>query len=458
MTPTAESRLTIVGAGLCGPLLALLLARNGWSVTLLERGGDPRSHEVAGGRSINLALAARGLAALDAAGLAAAVRPLLIPMRGRRIHERDGGTDFLPYGQRPEEVIYSVSRSGLNRLLVEAAADTGRVDCRFGCDVERFDPDAGRLAWRDADGNAVEHKAGPVIAADGAGSVIRRTLVERGLIEAREDLLAHAYKELNIAPDAAGRHRIEREALHIWPRGGFMLIALPNLDGSFTVTLFLPREGEPSFAGLRDPAAVEAFFQREFPDAVPLLDDLAGTFEANPTGILGTVYAEPWHHADKVLLIGDAAHAIVPFHGQGMNAAFEDTRLLAGRLAPGSDVAAVFAGFSRERKTDADAIAHMALENYIEMRDTVRDPGFALRKALGFELERRCPDCFVPRYSLVMFHHLPYAEVKRRGEIQAALLEEFTRGHDALDAVDVAAAEQAVHERLEPFDPNALPG
>ena len=458
MTPKDEPCVTIVGAGLCGPLLALLLARRGWSVTLLERSGDPRSHEAAGGRSINLALAARGLAALEAAGLADAVAPLLIPMRGRRIHEPDGGTDFLPYGQRPEEVIYSVSRAGLNRLLVEAAAQTGRVDCRFGCEVERIDPGTGRLALRDADGNAFEHLSGSVIAADGAGSVIRRTLVERSLIEAREDLLAHAYKELNIAPDAAGRHRIEREVLHIWPRGGFMLIALPNLDGSFTVTLFLPREGDPSFAVLRDPASVEAFFEREFPDTVPLLEDLTGTFESNPTGILGTVYAEPWHHADKVLLIGDAAHAIVPFHGQGMNAAFEDTRLLAGRLAPGADVAAVFAAFSRERKPDADAIAAMALENYIEMRDTVRDPGFALRKALGFELERRCPGRFVPRYSLVMFHHLPYAEVKRRGEIQAALLAEFTHGRDSLDTIDIGAAERAVRERLEPFDPAALPG
>ncbi len=453
----ADPEMTIVGAGLCGPLLALLLARRGWSVTLLERREDPRSHEAAGGRSINLALAARGLAALDAAGLADEVRELLIPMRGRRIHEADGSLGFLPYGQRPEEVIYSVSRAGLNRLLVEAAAATGRVDCRFDCDVERFDPDTGRLVWRDTAGETVECMAAPVIAADGAGSVIRRTLVERGLIEAREDMLAHAYKELNIAPDAGGRHKIEREALHIWPRGGFMLIALPNLDGSFTVTLFLPREGSPGFDTLQDPAAVEAFFKREFPDTVPLLDDLTGSFEANPTGMLGTVYAEPWHHSDKALLIGDAAHAIVPFHGQGMNAAFEDTRLLAGRLAPGADVATVFAEFSRERKPDADAIAHMALENYVEMRDTVRDPGFALRKALGFELERRCPNCFVPRYSLVMFHHLPYAEVKRRGEIQASLLEEFTRGHDLLDTVDVAAAVKAVRERLQPFDPSALP-
>ena len=236
-----------------------------------------------------------------------------------------------------------------------------------------------------------------------------------------------------------------------------MLIALPNLDGSFTVTLFLPREGKPGFDTLQNPADVEAFFKREFPDTMPLLDDLTDTFQANPTGMLGTVYAEPWHYSDKALLIGDAAHAIVPFHGQGMNAAFEDTRLLAGRLAPDADIASVFADFSLSRKPDADAIAHMALENYIEMRDTVRDPDFALRKELGFELERRCPNCFVPRYSLVMFHHLPYAEVKRRGDIQASILKEFTRGHSSLDTVDVTSAVEAVRERLEPFDPDALP-
>lgn len=457
MTPGAEPRVTIIGAGLCGPLLALLLARRGWSVMVLERRDDPRDHEVAGGRSINLALAARGLAALEAAGLSEAVKPLLIPMRGRRIHEREGGTDFLPYGQRPEEVIYSVSRDELNRLLVQSAVETGRVECRFNCEVEHFDPGSGRLVWRDADGGILAREAAPLIGADGAGSVIRRSLFEGGLIEAREDVLEHAYKELNIAPGAGGSHRIEREALHIWPRGGFMLIALPNLDGSFTVTLFLPREGDPSFATLSKRAAVEGFFEREFPDTVPLIEDLPGAFASNPTGILGTVYAEPWHHADKVLLLGDAAHAIVPFHGQGMNAAFEDCRLLAGRLATDADVGEIFAQFSRKRKPNADAIARMALENYVEMRDTVRDPGFARRKALGFELERRCPGYFIPRYSMVMFHHVPYLEAEQRGARQAALLEELTRGHQSLDSIDMAAAERAVRERLSPFDRDLMP-
>lgn len=447
---SAEPQLTIAGAGLAGPLAALLLARRGWRVSVIERRPDPRTAAFTGGRSINLALAARGLAALAAGELAESVAPLLIPMRGRLTHAREGITDFLPYGQRPEEVIYSVSRAGLNRLLVEAAVATGQVEFRFGCTVSGFDPDAGTLAVADSAGNETRI-AGPVIGADGAGSAVRQALLAHGVVRVREEPLGHAYKELSIPAGAGGTHRLEREALHIWPRGGFMLIALPNTDGSFTVTLFLPREGAPGFSALATPAAVTEFFRHEFPDALKLLPDLAEEFFANPTGMLGTVYTEPWHLDGRALLIGDAAHAVVPFHGQGMNAAFEDCRLLAERLAPDADVAAVFAEFSRTRKPDADAIARMALANYVEMRDTVRDPGFALRKALGFELERRCPDRFVPRYSMVMFHHVPYSEAERRGRVQQKILERYTGGCNDLAEVDVAAAECTVRERLVPL-------
>ncbi|MGH8126939.1 MAG: FAD-dependent oxidoreductase [Gammaproteobacteria bacterium] len=448
---SAEPRITIAGAGLAGPLAALLLARRGWRVTLIERRSDPRRSEALGGRSINLALAARGLKALTAAGLEAEVAPLLIPMRGRRIHQRDGSGELLPYGQREHEVIYSVSRAELNRLLVDTAAATGRVELQFDCAVSDYDPDNGMLEWDDIHGQRQRSEAAPLIATDGAGSVLRRAMQSRGRIETREELLTHAYKELTIAPATDGTHRLEREALHIWPRGGFMLIALPNLDGSFTVTLFLSRGGTPSFASLTDADSVERFFANEFGNAAPLIEHLTDTFFANPTGVLGTVYAEPWHVADKLLLLGDAAHAIVPFHGQGMNAAFEDCRLLAERLTPDAGVGHVFEAFSRDRKADADAIARMALENYVEMRDTVRNPGFALRKALGFELERRCPDRFVPRYSMVMFHHLSYAEVERRGDIQKTLLGELTRDHEQLSTIDLGAAEQMVRERLTPF-------
>lgn len=444
-------RLTIVGAGLAGPLAALLLAQKGWRVTVIERRADPRRGAAAGGRSINLALAARGLRALAAGGIEAEVKPLLIPMRGRMTHDREGKTELLPYGQRPEEVIHSVSREGLNRLLVEAAAATGRVEFRFERTLEGYDPAHGTLTLADAGGRSEALDAAIVIGADGAGSALRRALVERGIVRAREDMLDHAYKELSIPPGKNGAHRLEPEALHIWPRGGYMLIALPNTDGSFTVTLFLAREGEPGFVSLTTPAAVEKFFAHEFSDALALMPNLAEEFFANPTGALGTVYAEPWHAGGKALLLGDAAHAIVPFHGQGMNAAFEDCRLLGERLATDADVASVFAEFSRVRKPDADALARMALENYVEMRDTVRNPGFALRKGLGFELERRLPDRFVPRYSMVMFHHLPYAEAERRGAIQHELLTRLTQDKTRLADIDLAAAAHEAAEALPPL-------
>ncbi len=449
-----RAEATLVGAGLAGPLAALLLARQGWHVTVFERRSDPRSTGFAGGRSINLALAARGLRALAASGLEDAVQPLLIPMRGRMTHDRAGRTTLLPYGQRPEEVIHSVSREGLNRLLIEAAAATGNVEFRFDRALADFDPAGDTLRFDTGDGTDEFRVKGPLIGADGAGSALRRALVKRGLIQAREEMLDHAYKELSIPPGAGGAHRLYREALHIWPRGGYMLIALPNTDGSFTVTLFLARAGEPGFAKLNAAQAVDEFFAREFPDARTLMPNLADEFFANPTGALGTVYAKPWYAANKALLIGDAAHAIVPFHGQGMNAAFEDCRLLAERLTPDADVAKVFAAFSREHKPDTDALARMALENYIEMRDSVRDPGFALRKELGFELERRLPDRFVPRYSMVMFHHLPYAEAERRGSIQHEVLTRFTDGKTRLAEVDVAAVEREVVASLPPLTPS----
>jgi len=453
--PWESDRITIAGAGLAGSLAATLLVRRGWRVTVVERRPDPRSDRDAGGRSINLALANRGLAALRAAGLEEQVEPLLIPMRGRLTHARDGTTDFLPYGQRPDEVIYSISRAGLNRLLVDTAEATGQVRFRFERPVSGYDPAAGTLTVTNPDG--VEHTfpSPPVVGADGAGSALRGAMRARGLVTVHEDILDHAYKELTIPPAPDGSHRIDAGALHIWPRGGFMLIALPNVDGSFTATLFLARDSDPGFSSLASPEAVTAFFRREFPDALDLIPDLEAEFFDHPTGMLGTVYTDPWHANGHGLLIGDAAHAIVPFHGQGMNAAFEDCRLLAEALAPGTAPGEVFKAFSAARKPDTDAIARMALENYVEMRDTVRDAGFALRKELGFELERLCPGRFVPRYSLVMFHHVPYRQAERRGAVQQAILERFTRGRARLADVDVDAAAAAVRERLEPLSPEA---
>jgi kynurenine 3-monooxygenase len=448
MTSRLPQAVSIVGAGLCGPLLAILLARRGLRVTLYERGTDPRAGTPAGGRSINLALAARGIRALEHAGLMDAVRPLLIPMRGRRVHDEHGKEELLPYGQREHEVIYSVSRAALNRLLTEAAAERG-VTLAFG--HEAVAAEAGAVHVRDH-GRGRDLRLGPpVIAADGAGSAIRRELDAAAGLGATESLLPHGYKELTLPPGPNGAFRLDPHALHIWPRGGFMLIALPNPGGDFTCTLFLANEGSPGFAELDRPAVVDAFFRRWFGDVVGLIPDLAATFLRNPRGVLGTVRCRRWHAGD-VLLVGDAAHAIVPFHGQGMNLAFEDCVLLDRILGKERSFRAACERFEAEQLPNANAIADMALENYVEMRDTVRDPKFALQKQLSFELERRLPDRFIPRYSMVMFHaEIPYAVAQRRGAVQQALLDELTRRADTLADIDLEAAAALARDRLPPL-------
>ena len=302
-------------------------------------------------------------------------------------------------------------------------------------------------------GRRFEAPLAPLLAADGSGSVFRQAMVAAGLATAREDALDHRYKELTIPAGHGGRHRLAADALHIWPRGGYMLIALPNVDGTFTATLFLPAEGSAaSFAALAPPTAARALFARDFADVLALVPDFDAQYAANPIGRMSTVYAAPWHVGGQALLIGDAAHAIVPFHGQGMNCAFEDCRVLDDLLGESADWASRFARFDALRRENTAAIARMAIDNYTEMRDTVREPGFALRKELALALERRHPDRFIPRYSMVMFHaEIPYAEAERRGAVQAALLEEATLGCTALSDVDLPRLEAAVAERLDPL-------
>jgi kynurenine 3-monooxygenase len=448
-----EAVVNLVGAGLAGSLLALLLAQRGLRVRVFERRPDPRLAAAERGRSINLALAARGIRALGQAGVLPQVQPLLIEMRGRMVHEPDGRQSLVPYGQRPHEVIHSVSRGALNLALVEAAAAFPNVELRFDQACRGVDLGADALLLRDTiSGEDYALPLTPTLAADGAGSPVRLALAAAGRLQASESLLDHDYKELSLAPRADGGFALERHALHIWPRGGFMLIALPNPDASFTVTLFLAREGPAGFAALRDPAALQAFFQREFADAVPLLGDLAAQFAANPQGRLGTVRCGPWHAGGQVLLLGDAAHAIVPFHGQGMNCAFEDCVELAGLLDGGGDWAGVFAEFQRRRQPNAEAIAQMALENYVEMRDTVRDPAFLRQKAIALQLERRHPRRFIPRYSMVSFHpEIPYAEALRRGAVQARILEALDPGGAVTPqpAIDLVHADALVNAELD---------
>ena len=449
-------QITIVGAGLGGTLAAIFLARRGLEVTLYERRPDLRKVVQPAGRSINLALANRGLKPLRRAGLEPEVRKLLTVMRGRMIHPVDGPLDLQPYGQRSHEVIYSVSRPGLNALLLDAAEAAG-VRLRFGMRLAEVDLHADQLEFEQESDGARERVAlTPCIGADGAGSPLRKALQELPAYAATEDLLSHGYKELSILPNGIGRHRLETNALHIWPRGGYMLIALPNHDGTFTVTLFLPHEGDPSFASLATPEVVRSFFAAEFPDAAHVIHDLEGSFFANPTGILGTVRCHPWHLDGRLLLLGDAAHAIVPFHGQGMNCAFEDCLELDRCFAAaGGDWEQAFATFSARRKPNADAIADMALENYVEMRDSVRDPGFLLRQRVAFELEKRFPEHFARRYGLVMFRDdVPYAEAQRRGRIQEEILQSLTAGIDDAGAVDYDRAGRMIAMLLEPLPGN----
>jgi kynurenine 3-monooxygenase len=436
--------LSIVGAGLAGSLLALLLARRGFAVTLYDRRPDPRSAPPAAGRSINLALAARGIRALERAGIMQQIEPLLTVMRGRMVHERSGKAALQLYGQTPDEVIYSVSRAELNRALLEAALLHEEVDVKFEQACLGANLEADTLSFQDtASGLTYEKPLAPAIAADGAGSAVRASLVAAQAIAVREESLDHDYKELTI-PAQAGRHALERACLHIWPRGQFMLIALPNSDGSFTATLFLPRTGAASFGALTTPAQIHAFCTREFPDAVPLMPDLVDEFLHHPLGLLGTVHSAPWHIGGRSLLLGDAAHAIVPFHGQGMNAAFEDCLVFDELLDAHDNWASLFDAFERRRRPNAEAIAQMSLENYVEMRATVLDPAFKRHEALAFELERAFPARFIRRYSMVMFHpEIPYTEALRRGRIQAEILAAIDR--------DPNCAAALIHARLPPL-------
>ena len=450
-----KKSVNIIGAGQCGTLVAIMLARHDFNVDVYERFEDPRVQDAEAGRSINLALAARGLNALHQVGIDTLVEPLLVPMRGRMVHHQDGRTEFLRYGQQADEEIYSVTRLGLNQVLLGVADSLPNLNLNFEQNAIGYDaPDRTVHVRDETDGSLYQVEADPLFAADGAGSSLRRSFDGSDTFGGIESLLRHGYKELSIPAGPGGAYQLASDALHIWPRGGFMLIALPNPGGDFTLTLFLPNVGEHSFETLRDETSVIAFFETYFADAAALIPTLCNDMLNNPLGTLGTVRCRHWHDRGNVLLLGDAAHAIVPFHGQGMNLAFEDCVLL-DRLVTeyGDDWANVFARFEAEQLANANAIADMALDNYIEMRDTVRDPKFALRKALAFELEKRLPEQFIPRYSMVMFHaDIPYLVAQQRGEVQKALLEEFTADANSIDEVNIAAAIVAVKKRLPEID------
>jgi kynurenine 3-monooxygenase len=442
--------VTIVGGGLAGALLATMLAQRGYRVRVYEKRADPRVVAAEHGRSINLALAARGIHALKCAGLQARVQPLLIEMQGRMLHENVGLPRFMAYGQRTDEVIYSVGRASLHRLLIETAATYENIELHFNRQCVALDLKNDSLVFEDTLSRQRQQlPLSATIATDGAGSIIRQQLAKAGVVAVEETVLGHDYKELHI-PAINDEFALTPNALHVWPRGGFMLIALPNLDRSFTATLFLAQQGIPSFATLTTAEDTTAFFKTTFPDIYPLLPQLSQQFRRNPQSQLGSVKVSSWHVGGKVLLLGDAAHAIVPFHGQGMNAAFEDCATLAEQSAHCATWSECFAAFEAQRQPHAQAIAQMALENYHEMRDTVRDAAFLQSRELALQLERLFPQHFIPRYSMVMFRpDIGYRDALERGNIQQEILETLLR-HDSA-SLDTALATKLITTRLTPL-------
>jgi kynurenine 3-monooxygenase len=431
--------IAVVGAGLAGCLLACFLARRGYRVALYERRGDPRAGTSERGRSINLALSERGLDALRRIGLAERVLAEALPMRGRMIHPVDGPLDFQPYSADGQRAINSIGRAALNAALLSAATAAG-VEVRFDHRLVGLDPAAGELlfdggGWGDSGGGTAKATAEVVLGADGAGSAVRGQLLAHDLLTERLEFLDHGYKELTIPP-AGGDFALDPGALHIWPRGRSMMIALPNPDRSFTCTLFWPNGGSSSFASLSSPAAIERYFAAVYPDVRPLMPDLVEEYQHNPVGLLGTVHCEPWQAYGRVGLLGDAAHAIVPFYGQGANSAFEDVVELDRCLdETGDDWARALPLYEQRRRENTEAIADMALDNFVEMRDKVASPVYQLRKRIEHALERALPGRYVSRYELVSFTTIPYAQVRRRVRRQQWTLAAVAGGFAAAGAV-----------------------
>ncbi|TDK23475.1 FAD-dependent monooxygenase [Luteimonas aestuarii] len=437
----------MIGAGLAGALLATLLAQRGWRVEVFERRGDPRLHGYAGGRSINLALAERGLHALRQAGTDDAVMRQAVMMRGRMVHPLDGQPELQRYGRDDSEVIWSINRGELNIVLIEAAEAAGAT-LHFDRRLEQVDFDRSTFVVK-GDGHEEKRSFAALVGADGAGSTLRGQMAQVADLGERIDWLDHGYKELEIPPGPGGSFRIEPNALHIWPRGHYMCIALPNDERTFTVTLFMPHAGpHPSFETVPDGDAAADFFASDFADAVPLIPQLEADYERNPVGSLATLTLDRWRIDGRAVLVGDAAHAMVPFHGQGMNCAFEDCVALADALESHDAFEAAFSAFEAERMPNAAAIQHMALENYLEMRDRVDDADYRLQRALELMLQDRHPHRFVPHYAMVSFMRIPYAVALERSEIQRGILQRATAGIEHLDAIDWAAVDADVRSRL----------
>ena len=412
-----------------------------------------RRVQISAGRSINLALSTRGIYALQQVGLWEGMRSIIIPMKGRMMHSLTGELTFQPYGKNESEAINSISRAELNIALINAAEKQGTtIEFRQRC--VGYDAKTGTLHLRNEQtGEEKTHQTEIVIGCDGSASAIRADMLKLNRFNFSQQYLDYGYKELTVPAGPNGKHLLETHALHIWPRGKYMLIALPNIDGTFACILFLPFEGVDSFACLATQADVIRFFESRFPDAVSLMPQLADNFFSNPTGAMVTVKCSPWHIEGRALLLGDAAHAIVPFFGQGLNCGFEDCTYLMGLLdRHGADWPKVFAEFENQRKINTDAIADMAIENFTEMRDRVADPRFLLRKKAELALEAKYPQLFVPKYAMVTFHRIPYSVAQARGIVQDRMLAELCEHIDRVEDLDWKKADRLIRSELTPLE------
>ena len=434
----------IAGAGLAGSQLSVDLASLGYEVEVVEKRPEQVSSE--GGRSINLALSARGLNALHRIDLSDSARSISLPMSGRMMHDTHGKQSFQPYSADSHSAILSISRSQLNAMLLERARQEERVSFKFSSECVDVN-------WQTRDvhvrtGDSIElRRPSRVVGCDGAGSQIRQSMEAAGLVSVDADLLPHGYKELTIQPDSGGDFALDPNALHIWPRGGFMLIALPNNDKTFTATLFMPQKGSSGFDNFSTTAKWTEFFEREFGDALQLMQRFESEITQNPVGILGTVRCNTWHVSDFGLLMGDAAHAIVPFFGQGMNASLEDCTFLVRFLKSGLSWSEAALEMSTSRRIDTNAIADMALENYVEMRDSIADPSFQRRRLFELAFEKMLAPEYQSRYSMVSFTNIPYARTVEIAELQSAIVDELQRSHSSPDSI-TATEWEAVRERI----------
>ena len=413
------AKFVLVGSGLAGGLLAAYLGRRGYDVDLYERRADPREGNIVGGRSINLAISTRGIHALERIGIADEALRHAIPMRGRMIHDKSGTLHFAPYDVDPKKCINSIGRASLNAAVIEAAQRYPNVRVHFNHKCTDVDLDEA-VCLLETETGKLTAGGDAVIGVDGAFSAVRASMQQNiDNFQYEESYLAHGYKELTIPPGPDDSWQMEKNALHIWPRKSFMMIALPNPDGSFTCTLFWEFEGPRSFATTKTEDDVRRFFDEEFPDAVRLMPTLLEDFKNNPTGSLVTIRCAPWYYRDRVCLLGDAAHAVVPFYGQGMNAAFEDCVVLDECLEkfPNNRERAFAAYFSR-RKENADALADLAIGNFIEMRDKTASRAFRAKKKLDHFLEAALPGMYLPLYTMVTFTRVPYAQAARRARLQ----------------------------------------